>query len=50
MELLKGEELFDYVRKHGPMPEVTAAKIYCQIVMAVQYLHSIGIAHRDIKT
>lgn len=50
MELVKGEELFDYVRKHGPLPEITAAKIFYQIVMAVQYLHSLGIAHRDIKT
>lgn len=32
------------------MPETTAAKIFSQMISAVQHLHDLKIAHRDIKT
>jgi len=50
MELVKGKELFEYLKEHGPMDEKRAAKIFYQIVKTVQHLHQLGIAHRDIKT
>lgn len=50
MELIKGFELFDYLNKNGRLPETTAAKIFSQILSAVQHIHSLNIAHRDIKT
>lgn len=50
MELIKGRELFEHIRKNGPIKEVFAAKIFYQICQAVKYLHEKGISHRDIKT
>ena len=49
-ELCQKGELFDYINSHGPLPEKLAANIFQQIYEAVCYLHSKGIAHRDIKT
>jgi serine/threonine protein kinase len=31
------------------IPETIAAKIFAQIVLAIKYLDSIGIVHRDLK-
>lgn len=50
MELVKGFELFNYLNKYGPLPETTAAKIFSQMISAVQHLHDLNVAHRDIKT
>lgn len=50
MELVKGKELFEYLKVQGPMDEKKGAKIFYQIVKAVQYLHRLGVTHRDIKT
>ena len=49
MELIKGQQLFQYVREKGPLPQQKVAKIFFQICQAVKYLHSQGIIHRDIK-
>lgn len=50
MELVQGKELFEHLKIHGPMEEKQAARIFYQITKTVQYLHKLGIAHRDIKT
>lgn len=50
LELVKGKELFEHVSKFGPLKERQAAQILYQVCSAVQYLHSKGISHRDIKT
>lgn len=50
MELIKGRELFEHIRKNGPIKEIFASKIFYQICQAVKYLHEKGISHRDIKT
>ncbi|SLM33572.1 pkinase-domain-containing protein [Lasallia pustulata] len=44
-----GGELFDYIVKHGKMPEDTARRFFQQIVCAVEYCHRHKIVHRDLK-
>ena len=44
-----GGELFDYLVKHGKMPEDKARKFFQQIVCAVEYCHRHKIVHRDLK-
>lgn len=49
MEYLPGGDLYSMLHNLGSMPEYTA-KIYTyQIAVALSYLHSKGIIHRDIK-
>lgn len=44
-----GGELFDQIVKRGSYSERDAAAIVKQILEAVHYMHSNGIAHRDLK-
>lgn len=44
-----GGELFDYLVKHGKMPESKARRFFQQIVSAVEYCHRHKIVHRDLK-
>lgn len=44
-----GGELFDSIVARGHYTEVDAARIVKKILMAVDYLHEMGIAHRDLK-
>lgn len=49
MELCAGD-LYDTIIMRGPNPPyITLRNEFTQIVLAVQYLHSYGIAHLDIK-
>jgi len=49
LELCSGD-LYDTITTRGPNPPyVTLRNEFTQIVSAVQYLHSYGIAHLDIK-
>jgi serine/threonine protein kinase len=52
LELVEGGELFDYIVKRGAdgLPEESAREIFRQISEAVNYLHSMGISHRDLVT
>jgi len=49
MELVKGKELFDKIVERGMYSERDASNIIYQVVSAVDYLHTNGIAHRDLK-
>ena len=49
MELARGGELMEYVQKKGKLDEKEARKILLQIVNAIQYCHSHGVVHRDLK-
>ena len=44
-----GNELFDYLVKHGKMAEDKARRFFQQIVSAVEYCHRHKIVHRDLK-
>ncbi|XP_037077964.1 testis-specific serine/threonine-protein kinase 3-like [Pollicipes pollicipes] len=49
MEHCERGDLLDYVNKMGFLAEVEARAFFRQMVDAVQYLHHMGIIHRDIK-
>uniref|UniRef100_A0A182NJ75 Non-specific serine/threonine protein kinase n=1 Tax=Anopheles dirus TaxID=7168 RepID=A0A182NJ75_9DIPT len=42
-------EIFDHLVANGRMKEEEAARIFSQIVAAVDYCHRQGIVHRDLK-
>nr|XP_019554258.2 uncharacterized protein LOC109423725 isoform X2 [Aedes albopictus] len=42
-------EIFDHLVAHGRMKEEEASRIFSQIISAVDYCHSKGIVHRDLK-
>jgi len=48
-ELLAGGDLLDAVIESGSYDESMARRIFRRVVLGVQYLHSEGITHRDIK-
>lgn len=49
-ELLTGGELFHAITKRSkPYAEKEAKAIFQQIVQAVAFCHSMGVAHRDVK-
>jgi serine/threonine protein kinase len=50
MEYCSGGELFNYLEKRGfKLAESKAAEIVYKLSSAIYYLHTYGIAHRDIK-
>jgi len=49
LELVEGGSLRRYVRRHGALEELKASHITRHILEGLQYLHSKGIAHRDVK-
>ena len=44
-----GGELFDRIQKDDGFSEKKAASVMKQMISAVYYLHSLGIAHCDLK-
>ena len=42
-------DLLEYITKHGALPENHGRLWMRQLLMAVDYLDRIGVAHRDIK-
>ncbi|RWS13648.1 ribosomal protein S6 kinase-like protein [Dinothrombium tinctorium] len=49
LELLKGGELLDRIRKKDRFTEEEAGQIFRGLVSAVNFMHSKGIVHRDLK-
>lgn len=49
LEYASGGELFDYILKHKYLKENVAKKLFAQLVSGVDYMHSKGLIHRDLK-
>ncbi|KAH8880241.1 kinase-like protein [Thozetella sp. PMI_491] len=49
LEYYSGETLFDKIERLGYIDESTAAHIIANILDGTIYLHSLGIAHRNLK-
>lgn len=49
MEYCDNGDLLEYLRDNGPLEEEQAKHYFRQIVAAIQYLHNLDIAHRDLK-
>ncbi|CAK0850436.1 unnamed protein product, partial [Prorocentrum cordatum] len=49
LELAQGGSLFDVLKHRGHLSEREAAGIFTDIASALDFLHSRGIVHRDVK-
>lgn len=49
MEYVEGNTLEKMVDAQGPLSEIQAIQILCELLNALAYAHSQGIIHRDIK-
>ena len=41
--------LYEYINSTKPIPEPIAAKIFVEICLGLNYMHGLGIMHRDVK-
>uniref|UniRef100_A0A182K624 Protein kinase domain-containing protein n=1 Tax=Anopheles christyi TaxID=43041 RepID=A0A182K624_9DIPT len=49
MRYAENGSLLSLVRKEGKLPEPRVRRYYRQVVAALEYIHTAGFAHRDIK-
>lgn len=49
LEYVNGGELFSYLRKEARLPNDTARFYSAEILLALQYLHSLHVVYRDLK-
>uniref|UniRef100_T1IJ09 Protein kinase domain-containing protein n=1 Tax=Strigamia maritima TaxID=126957 RepID=T1IJ09_STRMM len=49
MELATGGDLFDRIVSRGNFTEKDAIRVLYMVLDGIQYLHSLGITHRDLK-
>ncbi|QPG73173.1 hypothetical protein FOA43_000479 [Brettanomyces nanus] len=49
MEYVPGGDLMDFVASYGAVGEAAGREIARQILLAIRYVHSKGISHRDLK-
>lgn len=49
MECLDGGNLCSYVKAKRRLSEDESRRIFFQILQAIEYLHALGVTHRDVK-
>ncbi|EAY11379.1 CAMK family protein kinase [Trichomonas vaginalis G3] len=50
MEIVENDSLLNFINIHNGLTEIVARKIFCQIVMVLDYLHNtLNVIHRDLK-
>jgi len=49
MEFIEHGDLADYMKKYGPLKEAMMQDVTRQLILALEYVHKLGISHRDIK-
>ena len=49
MEYMAGGELFMQLQKERMLMEDTAIFYLCQVLLAIEHLHKLGIIYRDLK-
>lgn len=49
MEILEGENLGEFLKKHGPLQLNEALDLLLQVAEALSHVHKAGIVHRDLK-
>uniref|UniRef100_A0A3B4CIM9 non-specific serine/threonine protein kinase n=1 Tax=Pygocentrus nattereri TaxID=42514 RepID=A0A3B4CIM9_PYGNA len=49
MELGVQGDLLELIKARGPLPEDFGRKLFRQLSLAIQYIHHLDIAHRDLK-
>lgn len=49
MTVFPGDELYNYLLRHGSLPVEKVKRIFTQLVGAVAYVHSKSCVHRDLK-
>lgn len=49
LELVRGQNLGDYLRANGPLPESMALRYIADAARGLAAAHALGIVHRDVK-
>ena len=49
MEYLPGGELFSYLRREGRLKRHSVRFYACEIILALEYLHSLSIVYRSVE-
>ena len=49
LELCEGGNLYKYLKTHGFLSEMEARSVIRQLLLALEYMHGLGVVHRDLK-
>ena len=49
MEFCPNGELFDYIVSHQRLSENECVPLFFQLLLTLQFIHSVGVCHRDLK-